>query len=133
MRRFIAFLAVCWCAFRADGGAFTRVLVAEVYKSYCMEESVGQATYRRHLFPGWAPRPLSLVGAWGIGSAGYANPFWIAKSNDVTVADSIESSAVRYGGFVTWEIPICGDLTLPINTITQHPPATANVGSLTVQ
>jgi len=119
--------------FVTDEGAFTRVLVAEIYKSYCMEESVGQATYRRHLFPGWAPRPLSLVGAWGIGSAGYANPFWIAKSNNVTVADSIESSAVRYGGFVTWEIPICGDLTLPIDAITQAPPATATVGTLIVE
>lgn len=116
-----------------DEGDFTRVLFAQLYKSYGAEESVGQATYRRHLFPGWAPRPLALVGCWGLGSASSANPFWIATSANVTVADAIQSSAVRYGGVVTWEIPICGDLTLPIDTITQPPPATANVGTLVVQ
>lgn len=116
-----------------DEGSFTRVLFAQLYKSYGAEESVGQATYRRHLFPGWAPRPLALVGCWGLGSASSANPFWMATASNVTVADAIASSAVRYGGVVTWELPICGDLTLPIDTITQPPPATATVGTLVVQ
>ena len=56
-----------------------------------------------------------------------------ANAAAVAAVDAIESSAVRYGGFVTWEMPICGDLTLPIDTITQPPPATATVGTLTVQ
>lgn len=109
-----------------DEGTFTRVLFAQLYKSYGAEESIGKATYRQAPVPGWAPRPLALVGCVGLGSASSANPFWIATSANVTVADAMASSAVRYGGVVTWEIPICGDLTLPIDAITQPPASNRN-------
>ena len=115
------------------GGEWTLVFFAQLYKSYGMEESVGQATYRRHLFPGFAPRPLALVAGWGLGSFSSANFFWMATAANATVADALSSSAVRYGGFMPWEYPICGDLTLPIDAITQSPPGVATVGTLVVQ
>ncbi len=114
-------------------GVWCRVFFAQLYKSYGMEESVGQATYRRHLFPGWTDEPLALNAGWGLGSFSSANFFWMAKAENLTVADAIASSAVRYDGFMPWENPICGDLTLPIDAITQPPPATATVGTLVVQ
>lgn len=114
-------------------GEWVGVFWAQVYKSYCMEESVGQATYRRHLFPGFADRPGALVASWGLGSASAANFFWMAKSTDATVADALRSSAVRYGGYMPWEYPICGDLTLPIDAVTAPPPGVATVEMLVVQ
>lgn len=114
------------------GGAFTRVLIAQLYKSYGMEESVGQATYRRHLFPGFAPRPLALVAGWGLGSASSANFFWMATASDTTLADAIESSAVRFGGYMPFEYPIVGDVTLPCDQITGNPVGTTSASSLRV-
>lgn len=96
------------------GGSWAQVFFAQLYKSYGMEESVGQATYRRHLFPGFVDRPIALNAGWGLGSASSANFFWMAKSTDATLADAIESSAVRYGA-MPWEYPIVGDVTLPMD------------------
>lgn len=116
------------------GGSWAQVFFAQLYKSYGMEESVGQATYRRHLFPGFVDRPLSLVAGWGLGSASSANFFWMAKSTDATLADAIESSAVRYGGYMPFEYPIVGDVTLPMDNAGLSPtPGTAIVGTLTIQ
>lgn len=117
-----------------SGGSWVQVYFAQLYKSYGMEESVGQATYRRHLFPGFVDRPLALVAGWGLGSASAANFFWMATPTDETLADAIESSAVRYGGYMLWEYPIVGDVTLPMdNAQILSPPATATVGTLIIQ
>ena len=117
--------------FVTAGGEWTRVLIAQLYKSYGMEESVGQATYRRHLFPGFAPRPIALVAGWGLGSFSAANYFWMATAANATVADAITSSAFRYGA-MSWEYPICGDLTLPIDAITQNPIGTTAGSTLRI-
>ena len=118
-----------------SGGSWAQVFFAQIYKSYCMEESVGQATYRRHLFPGFVDRPIALAAAWGLGSFAPGNPFWISKAADLTLADAIESSAVlRFGGYMPWEYPIVGDVTLPMdNAQILSPPATATVGTLIIQ
>lgn len=115
-------------------GVWTRVFFAQMFKSYGMEESVGQATYRRHLFPGFADAPLALVAGWGLGSASSAVFFWMAKSTDATVADAITSSATRYSGVMPWEYPIVGDLTLPMDNAELFPtPGAATVGTLIIQ
>lgn len=116
-----------------EDGVFLRCFSAQLYKSYGMEESTGQATYRRHLFPGFAPYAMALVAGWCYGTASTSSFVWIAKSENVTVADAITSSAQRYSGIMPFECPIVGDLTIPIDTITQAPPATATVGTLVVQ
>jgi hypothetical protein len=117
-----------------DEGVWARVFFAQIFKSYGMEESVGQATYRRHLFPGWTDAPLALVAGWGLGSASSAVFFWMAKSTDATVADAITSSATRYGGVMPWEYPIVGDVTLPMDNAELFPtPGAATVGTLIIQ
>lgn len=117
-----------------DEGVWARVFFAQLFKSYGMEESVGQATYRRHLFPGWTDAPLALVAGWGLGSFSSAVFFWMAKSTDATVADAITSSATRYGGVMPWEYPIVGDVTLPMDNAELFPtPGAATVGTLIIQ
>lgn len=112
-------------------GVWTRVFWAQVYKSYCMEVANGASVFARHLFPGFAEAPIALVGSWGHGNSTAAF-FWFARATDVTVADAIQTSAVRTGA-MPFEYPIQGDLTLPIDAITQPPPATAIVGTLAIQ
>lgn len=114
------------------GGAFLKCFAVQLYKSYGAEESVGQATYRRHLFPGWHTEPLALVAGWGNGNSG-AGFFWIGTAANSTVADAIASSAVRFGGSISFEYPLAGDVTLPFdNAGILAKPGTAVVSTLTI-
>ena len=113
-------------------GAWTKTLVGVLYKSYGMEDASGQSAYRRLLFPGFAPAPIALVSGWAQGGNS-AQFFWTGRTTDTTIADCIRTSTVRYGGVIDFVMQIAGDLSLPLATITQPPPATANVGTLVVQ
>jgi hypothetical protein len=102
-------------------GDWMRLLIANAYKSYGLEDAAGQGTYRRVLFPGFAPRPLALVSGWSLG-ANSSQFFWMATAADNTVADALRSSAVRYSGFIPFDCPIAGDLTLPFKVSAIYPP-----------
>lgn len=45
----------------------------------------------------------------------------------------VHRQAGRYGGYMPWEYPICGDRTLPIGAVTAPPPGVATVEMLVVQ
>ncbi len=118
--------------FVSAGGTFLRCFWVNSYKSYGMEDANGQSFYRRFLFPGWAPRPLALVSGWSQG-ANSAQFFWMSRLTNATVADAIRSSSVRFGGVIPFEMPIAGDLSLPMHAVTQASPATATAVTLHVQ
>lgn len=118
--------------FVTAGGTWMRAFWVNTYKSYCQEDANGQGMYRRFLFPGFADRPLALMSGWSQG-ANSAQFFWTSRLTNATVADAIRSSAVRFGGIIPFEQPIAGDLTLPMHAVTQAAPATATVGTLTIQ
>lgn len=112
-------------------GVWARAFWSQVYKSYSMDESGGQANYRRHLFPGFT-EPVSLVGSFGLGNVSSASWVWIGTAPDLTVADAIRSSAFRYGGAMPFEYPIAGDLTLPFdNAAILPPPSQVAVSTIT--
>jgi len=113
------------------GGTWMRCFWLNTYKSYCMEDANGQGMYRRALFPGFASRPLALVSGWCQGNNS-AQFFWMSRVTNSTVADAIRSSSVRYGGVIPFEHPIAGDLTLPMHAVTQAPPSTLTVGTITL-
>ena len=117
--------------FVTAGGTWTRAFWLNTYKSYCQEDANGQGMYRRALFPGFADRPLALVSGWSQG-ANSAQFFWMSRLTNATAADAIRSSAIRYGGVIPFEMPLAGDLTLPMHAVTQSSPARATVGILTV-
>ena len=117
--------------FVTAGGVWTKALIGVLYKSYGMEDAAGQATYRRLLFPGFAPAPVALISGWAQG-ANSAQFFWMGRTTDTTIADCIRTSTVRYGGIIDFGMPIAGDLSLPLATITQPPPKRAVVNTLTV-
>lgn len=117
--------------FVTGGGTWLRAFWVNTYKSYCQEDANGQGMYRRFLFPGFADRPLALVSGWSQG-ANSAQFFWMSRLTNATVADAIRSSAVRYGGVIPFEMPLAGDLTLPMHAVTQAPPSTLTVGTLTL-
>lgn len=119
--------------FVSDAGQQTSALVFNQYKSYGMEDANGVGTYRRILFPGFAPKPFSVGGSgWSQGANG-AQFFWMSKASDLTLADGIRSSVVRFGGVIPFEMPIAGDLTLPIRSEARVVGAHAYVGTLTIQ
>jgi len=113
-------------------GVWTKILIGNLYKSYGMEDAAGQATYRRLLFPGYAAAPIALFSGWSQG-ANSAQFFWTGRTTDTTIADCIRTSTIRYGGLVGFSMPIAGDLSLPLATITQPPPKRATVNTLTIQ
>lgn len=117
-------------------GVPARVFWNNVYKSYCMEIAGGQCTYVRRLFPGYVNQPFALISGWCQG--GFSQTaLWVGTAADVTVADAIRTSVARYSGgsppyaypFAAW---LAGDLTLPIDVITQDPLPEAAIGDLTV-
>ena len=114
------------------GGTWMRAFWLNTYKSYCQEDANGQGMYRRALFPGFAPRPLALVSGWSQG-ANSAQFFWMSRATNSTVADAIRSSAVRYGGVIPFEMPLAGDLTLPMHAVTLPHSSRSTVGTLTIQ
>lgn len=117
-------------------GVPARVFWNNIFKSYCMEIANGQGTYVRRLFPGYVNQPLALISGWCQGGSGQT-ALWVGTAANVTVADAIRTSIVRYSGgsppytypFTGW---LAGDLSLPMDAITQDPRPEASIGDLTV-
>lgn len=104
-----------------------RAVLMSDYRSYGMEIYDGCAPIFRFLANGRA-----LCGVWVRGSLFSDRPWWISRPSDVVVADMFRTSLNAAGGTWDYFYWMAGDLTLPIDAVTQAPPRRARIGTATV-
>lgn len=104
-----------------------RSVLMSVYRSYGMQVHDGCAPIFRMMANGYA-----LCGVWVRGSLFSDRPWWISRPSDVVVADMFRTSLNAAGGTWDYFYWMAGDLTLPIDAVTQAPPRRARVGTAIV-